>query len=48
MCDALDHTADKPHYFKKNAQLARLFNVAVEKADLHAYKIPGSKLPKIR
>lgn len=47
ICDALDHTADKPHYFKKNAQLARLFNTAVDAADLHTHKIPGSKLPKI-
>lgn len=45
ICTSLDNTTDKPHFFKKNAQLARAFNKAVTKAELHQFVIPGSKLP---
>lgn len=45
ICDALDRAADKPNYFKKNAQLARLFNRAVRKSERSEHLIPESKLP---
>lgn len=47
ICKALDESFDKPHYFKKNAELAKEFNLAVMKVEsLHRFKIPGSKLPQ--
>ncbi|MGF6636175.1 hypothetical protein [Paraburkholderia sp. MM6662-R1] len=46
ICAALDETADRPHQFKKNAQLAREFNQALEGAELHEHIIPRTKLPK--
>lgn len=46
ICDALDASSDKPQIFRKNAELAREFNRAVRKAELHKFTIPGSKLPK--
>lgn len=46
ICSALDDTLDKPHFFKKNAQLAREFNNAVNRAEQPAYQIPRGKLPQ--
>lgn len=45
LCAALDQTADKPHHFKKNAQLARQFNAAVQRAGWHDSLIDGELLP---
>lgn len=45
ICGALDHAADKPHHFKKNAQLARQFNTAIRLSERHQHQIPASKLP---
>ncbi|WP_322021136.1 MULTISPECIES: hypothetical protein [unclassified Burkholderia] len=45
LCAALDQTADKPHHFKKNAQLARQFNAAVHRAGWHDQMIDGDLLP---
>lgn len=45
ICQALDSSTDKPHHFKKNAQLAREFNNAVERAHRVEFRIPKSKLP---
>ncbi|WP_240049402.1 hypothetical protein [Burkholderia thailandensis] len=45
ICDALNRTADKPLYFKKNAQLARQFNAALEKAGREELMINGDQLP---
>jgi hypothetical protein len=46
ICSALDHSLDKPHFFKKNAQLAREFNSAVNRADKPGFQIPRDKLPQ--
>lgn len=46
LCAALDQTADRPLHFKKNAQLARQFNIAVERAGRGGYHIDGDRLPK--
>lgn len=46
ICKALDESIDKPHYFKKNADLAKEFNRAVTRAELTQFVIPASKLPK--
>jgi hypothetical protein len=46
ICAALDSTTDKPHFFKKNAQLAREFNKAINAADRPQFQIPRDKLPQ--
>ena len=46
ICMSLDNSNDKPHFFKKNAELAREFNRAVERTGQLEYKIPREKLPK--
>jgi hypothetical protein len=46
ICTALDESSDRPHQFKKNAQLAREFNAALESAGLPRHMIPQTKLPK--
>ncbi|WP_241690262.1 hypothetical protein [Burkholderia pseudomallei] len=46
ICTALDESSDRPHQFKKNAQLAREFNAALESAGLTRHLIPRTKLPK--
>lgn len=45
ICEALDRTADKPLFFKKNAQLARQFNAALLKAGRKELMIDGDRLP---
>ncbi|WP_229275774.1 hypothetical protein [Burkholderia pseudomallei] len=45
ICEALDRTADKPLYFRKNAQLARQFNAALEKSGRRELMIDGDQLP---
>lgn len=45
ICDELDRAADKPHHFKKNAQLARQFNDALLASARKQHVIPSSKLP---
>jgi hypothetical protein len=45
LCQALDSSTDRPHHFKKNAQLARAFNKAVERVGKNEFLIPKSKLP---
>ncbi|MBW9107775.1 hypothetical protein JNB89_28935 [Paraburkholderia phenoliruptrix] len=45
LCTALDQTADRPLHFKKNAQLARQFNNALQKAGRADYHIDGDRLP---
>jgi hypothetical protein len=45
ICQALDSSTDRPLHFKKNAQLAREFNKAVERANQVEFRIPKSKLP---
>ncbi|RQO36503.1 hypothetical protein DBR37_04840 [Herminiimonas sp. KBW02] len=46
ICESLDESIDRPLHFKKNAQLANEFNLAIRTAEKHAHMIPGSKLPK--
>jgi hypothetical protein len=48
ICNALDESSDRPHQFRKNAQLAREFNMALESAGLTRHMIPRTKLPKSR
>lgn len=52
LCEALKHTSDKPHHFKKNAMLAEEFNRALETATqvprhkhLTSHIIPARILP---
>ncbi|ALK29030.1 hypothetical protein [Burkholderia plantarii] len=45
LCAALDQTADRPLHFKKNAQLARQFNHAVERVGRVDFHIDGDRLP---
>ena len=46
ICTSLDGSTDKPHIFKKNAQLAHEFNRAVIDAGHPGHQIPKEKLPK--
>lgn len=45
ICHALDGATDRPHVFKKNAQLAREFNKAIREAERFQHLIPSDKLP---
>lgn len=46
ICAALDNTTDRPLYFRKNAQIAREFNKAVDRSELTEFLIPKDKLPQ--
>ncbi|VVE33968.1 hypothetical protein [Pandoraea sputorum] len=45
LCKALDEAADRPHHFRKNAQLAKQFNSALQLACIDGKHIDGDLLP---